>query len=464
MAERVEVDVDVQLAGQRDAGLDGVLVVFFGDRPGGVDIKVQVGVVFRTDRLAHFVEVVRVPPVGFLERHVDGLVAVLAPVDRVHLLENPFDDGHEICRSRRGSPELDVGRPYSALRQCALIGGNGRLRLFRGTDSRRQLLNLVGTDHVQLHGQGRLDDFPLVLDLLAGGFGVSFHVDHDQALGANQFAQVEGQNAHHGRIGLLGIVHDIGHQGAGERQGVVVVAVLMPQQKAFCQVVQIQLLEVREHLVGLRRQGACNLIDFVLQPDLEVVKGDGIGEVYAQCLCVEAEGEADEELVDVALSVQKRFGGWNDVGYRRIDHGGRRQRHVVLDSRLYLERTEYVHAGVVQIVQKALIEQLFDPRFGLRILLLTTAVQYPLGNFIFGDDVGPLRHADLCRRNLRLKQRRGHERFQGLYRIECVLDVCRIERRQLYRLLVCDRHCCAPFRGIIRWRRTWSCSEPAACW
>src|SRR5699024_9263124 len=123
-------------------------------------------------------------------------------------------------------------------------------------------------------------------------------------------------------------------------QRVVVLAVVVAQNEAFGQTVQVQLIEVSEHLVGLCRETACNGVNLLLKPVLEVFECDSIGEVYAQCLDTVAEGQTDKEFFDVILNGEKAFRRRNDVAVRCIDHGGRRERHISLDGSLCLEQRQ----------------------------------------------------------------------------------------------------------------------------
>ena len=77
IAERVEIDIDVELLGQIDAGHDGVSVVLFRNGPRRVDIDMDVRQVLRADGLALLIEIVRVTPVWLLECDFDRLERVL---------------------------------------------------------------------------------------------------------------------------------------------------------------------------------------------------------------------------------------------------------------------------------------------------------------------------------------------------------------------------------------------------
>lgn len=446
MAERIEVHIDVQLFGQHDAGLDGVFIVLFRDRTRRVDIEVNVRVVSGADGLALLVEVIRVSSIGLLECHVRGFERILRAVDHVHALHQTLDDVQDVPGCGRSPFELDIGGAYGASLGCQrLIGCDGTLCVLDSAHSCGQLLNLVRGHHVDLHLKRLLNDVPFVRNLLSRSMGMLFDVDHDECLRANQFAQVERQNAGERRVGLSAIGHEIADQRTGKGQRVVVLAVVVAQNEAFCQAIQIQLIEVSEHLVGLCGETACNGVNLLLKPVLEVFECDSIGEVYAQGLDTVAESQTDEEFFDVILAGKKSFGRRNDVADRCIDHGRGRERHIGLDGSLCLKQRQDVQWSVGVEIQQGLSEDLFAPGLGSRVLLNAAAVQDTLGNRVFINGSTIVRHRYSSTGNERLEQRFDDCVFDQFNGVKLVFDACRIERRQLHRLLICDLHALSPF-------------------
>ena len=67
LREEVDVHIDLEFPRHRNAGFYCLLVIFFRDRTGSVDIQVQIGPVFGGDAAASHVVVVRVSSVGLGE-------------------------------------------------------------------------------------------------------------------------------------------------------------------------------------------------------------------------------------------------------------------------------------------------------------------------------------------------------------------------------------------------------------
>ena len=188
MAEGVEVHVHVQLLRHLDEGPDGVLVVLLGDASGGVDVQVDVRQVLGADDLSLLVEVVRVPPVRLAEAHLDGLVAVLGPVDLGHLVQEALDKPGQVDGLGALLLEGDVGRLPGPDHGIGLGGRSHARDALQVPDRGGQLVQLVVAYHLDLHLDGLVDDVPLVDDVGGRGAAVLLDVDEDDAAGTHELA------------------------------------------------------------------------------------------------------------------------------------------------------------------------------------------------------------------------------------------------------------------------------------